>query len=98
MQGVVQVDERLVAYVSLQRTGEVVLYSMIMGHGEHLANGALVMLHHELIRWVGNEREGLTRDLRYVMYGGRENGGASLSQWKRQGGFVPYLVDCVNSR
>ena len=66
---------------------------MILGHGEHLANGVLVMLHHELVAWAVSQRENLTKGVRYLMYGGRENGGASLLQWKRQAGFRPHLVD-----
>ena len=92
-QGSVEVNEQLVAYIVLQRTGEVLLYSMILGHGEHLANGVLVMLHHELVAWAVSQRENLTKGVRYLMYGGRENGGASLLQWKRQAGFRPHLVD-----
>ena len=96
-QGEVVVDERLVAYIVLQRTGEVLLYSMILGHGEHLPNGVLVLLHHELVAWIGAERNALTHGVRYLMYGGRENGGESLLQWKRQAGFTPQLVDAVDA-
>ncbi len=95
-QGEIQVDERLVAYIALQRCGEVLLYSMIMGHGAHLASGPLVLLHHELIKWINEQRDDLTRDLRYVMYGGLENGGENLLQWKRQAGFTPHLVDATD--
>ncbi len=96
-QGAVAVDQQLVAYIVLQRTGEVLLYSMILGHGNHLANGVLVLLHHELVSWIGTEHESLTRGVKYLMYGGRENGGESLLQWKRQAGFTPYLVDAVDA-
>ncbi|MFI7546055.1 hypothetical protein [Actinoplanes sp. NPDC049599] len=95
-QGDVVTDERLVAYVALSRRGDVALYSMILGHGDHLANGVLVLLHHEIVRWVGENQEGPTADLRFLMYGGRENGGASLLQWKRQAGFRPYHVVAVD--
>ena len=96
-QGDVVVDERLVAYIALSRNGDVVLYSMILGHADHLADGALVLLHHEVIRWLSSERDGLAQDLRYVMYGGWENGGPSLLQWKRQAGFTPHHVIAVDS-
>jgi hypothetical protein len=96
-QGDVVVDERLVAYIALSRNGDVVLYSMILAHADHLSEGALVLLHHEVIRWLSSERDGLAKDLRYVMYGGWENGGPSLLQWKRQAGFTPHHVIAVDS-
>jgi hypothetical protein len=95
-QGDVVTDERLVAYVALSRTGDVALYGMILGHGDHLANGVLVLLHHEIVRWVGENQQGPTAGLRFLMYGGRESGGASLLQWKRQAGFRPYHVVAVD--
>jgi hypothetical protein len=97
MQGDVVVDERLVAYISLRRSGDVVLYSMILGHGDHLGDGVLVLLHHEVIRWLSDEADGVARELRFVMYGGRQNGGESLLQWKRQAGFTPHHVIAVDS-
>jgi hypothetical protein len=52
----------------------------------------LVLLHHEIVRWLSSEREGLARDLEFVMYGGAESGGPSLLQWKRRAGFRPMRV------
>ncbi len=86
-QGNVVVDDQLVGYISLRRVGEVVLYSQILGHGDYLHDFVLVLLHHEVIRWLSSEREGLAQGLEFVMYGGAESGGESLLQWKRRAGF-----------
>ena len=91
-QGEVVVDDQLVGYISLRRVGGVALYSQILGHGDYLQDFVLVLLHHEIIRWLSGEREGLARDLEYVMYGGAESGGESLLQWKRRAGFRPMRV------
>ncbi|RYF67718.1 MAG: hypothetical protein EOO29_36425 [Comamonadaceae bacterium] len=90
--GNVEVNERLLAYISLRRCGDVVLYSMIMGHGDHLNQGVLVLLHHDVMRWISDQRDGLAKGLRFVMYGGVQNGGDSLLQFKRQAGFTPHDV------
>jgi hypothetical protein len=95
MQGTVRVDERLVGYVSLRRTGEFALYAQILGHGDYLDDGILTLLHHEIIRWISANREGNARGLNYVMYGGVENGGPDLLRFKRQAGFKPYLVSAL---
>jgi hypothetical protein len=87
-QGSVQVDESLVAYISLRRCGDVALYSQILGHGDHLDHGVLVLLHHEVVRWVSEQSvEGHCKGLRFLMYGGVQNGGESLFNFKRQAGF-----------
>jgi hypothetical protein len=92
-QGSVQVDQRLVAYISLRRCGDVALYSQILGHGDHLDNGVLVLLHHEVIRWISEQlNDGYTRSLRFIMYGGAQNGGESLFRFKRQAGFTAHHV------
>ena len=96
-QGAVTVDEKLVGYISLRRTGELAVYSMILGHADHLDNGVLVLLHHELVKWIGAQKDGLCKGLRYLMYGGQQNGGKGLSQWKRRGGFTPHFVTALSA-
>ena len=95
VQGTVRVDERLLAYLSLRRFGDVALYSQILGHGDHLAHGILVLLHHEVVHWISEHLDGPARGLRYLMYGGQQNSGESLFQFKRQSGFTPHPVCAV---
>lgn len=97
-QGDVVVDDQLVGYISLRRVGEVAMYSQILGHGEYLHDFVLVLLHHEVVRWLASEREGFARDLEYVMYGGAESGGEPLLQWKRRAGFRPMRVVASGAR
>jgi hypothetical protein len=94
--GAVRVDERLVAYLTVRRTGEVLLYSRIMGHGDHLDRGIMVLLHHQFIEWLSGPENALARGLRYVMYGGAENGGDGLLQFKSQSGFQRHYVTATS--
>ncbi len=92
-QGEIVVDERLVGYISLNRIGEVVLYSMILGHGDHLKNGVMVLLHHDVVRWISDDVDGLCSGLRYIMYGAVDSGGPGLMQWKKFAGFRGQRID-----
>lgn len=93
LQGNVEVGERLTAYISVQRHGEFAIYTQIIGHGQDLPNGALTLLHHDVIERLYEEYYGKENGLRYVMYGGVQNGGEGLFQFKRRGGFKPYIVN-----
>lgn len=86
-QGAVVTNERLVGYISLLRTGDVILYSQIMGHGDHLSDGSLILLHHEVMDWLRTDEA--AQDAKFVMYGGVQNGGDGLRIWKERSGFVP---------
>ncbi|MET4059766.1 hypothetical protein ABIB35_001298 [Arthrobacter sp. UYP6] len=93
MQGEVRVGERLAAYISIQRHGEFAIYGQIIGHGQDLPNGALTLLHHDVVEHLYASEEGKPSGLRYIMYGGVQNGGEGLFQFKRRGGFKPYIVN-----
>lgn len=94
-QGEVVVDQRLVGYISLRRFGNFAMYSMILGHGDYLNEGVMVLLHLKIVRWLLEQRhEPVAGGLRYLFYGGMQNGTAGLFQWKRLAGFRPYRVFC----
>lgn len=93
MQGAVEVAERLTAYISILRHGEFAIFTQIIGHGDDLPNGALTLLHHDVIEYLYTSEYGKQSGLRYVMYGGVQNGGEGLFQFKRRGGFKPYIVN-----
>lgn len=88
-QGEIAVDEKLVGYINLRRSGDVLLYSRIMGHADHLQNGVMYHLHFDIVKWAFDQEIPQMQGLKYVMYGGIGNGGASLWQWKRTAGFEP---------
>jgi len=88
-QGEVVTDEKLLAYLSLRRTGDLVAYAQIMGHGDYLKDGVMIHLHHDVIEWLSRADEPLTDGIKVVMYGGQQSGGDGLKDWKRRGGFTP---------
>lgn len=97
VQGKLCVDERLLAYISLKRIGDLAIYSQILAHGEHLNKGVLVLLHHEVVRWISKHRNDFTNELRFIMYGGAQNGGEGLFQFKRRSGFIAHRVSAFRA-
>lgn len=85
----VEVGERLVAYVKVMRIGDVVHYTEIMGHRDRLADGVMMLLHHEIMRWLIEAPEPAAKDTRFLLYGAAEHGGEGLLTWKKRAGFVP---------
>ncbi len=93
-QGEVVTNERLLAYFSPRRLGDFVIYSMLLGHDAHLGEGIMDLGHQHIMRWIIERKDPELQGLRYVMYGGMENGTGGLFQWKRRSGFKPYRVYC----
>lgn len=85
----VEVGERLVAYVKVMRIGDVVHYTEIMGHRDRLADGVMLLLHHQIMRWLIEAPEPAARNAKVLLYGAAEHGGAGLLTWKKRAGFVP---------
>ena len=96
-QGDIQVDERLVGYVSLRRIGDFACYSTILGHAEYLKNGIMILLHHDIVEWIGQNRDHYTKGLRYLMYGAVSSGGPGLMHWKKCGGFRGLAIDAFRN-
>lgn len=88
-QGEVETAERLVAYVKMMRLGDVVHYTEIMGHSDRLADGVMMLLHHQIVRWLIDAPEPAARDAHILLYGAAEHGGDGLLTWKKRAGFRP---------
>lgn len=83
--GVFAPDGHLVGYIGLVRVGETATYMQIMGHGDHLKNGVMFLLHFELMRWAlsrPQELEGVSH-IWYTNF----RGPSGLATWKRKAGF-----------
>lgn len=85
----VETGERLVAYVKVMRIGDVAHYTEIMGHRDRLNDGVMALLHHEIVRWLIEADEPAARDVKVLLYGAAEHGGAGLLTWKKRAGFTP---------
>ena len=93
-QGEVETGERLLAYYSLRRLGNFVMYSMLLGHHAHLREGIMDFGHQAIMQWLIESKAPESEGIKYVLYGGMENGTEGLFQWKRRSGFKPYRVYC----
>jgi len=85
----VEVGERLAAYVKVMRIGDVVHYTEIMGHRDRLGDDVMLLLHHEIVRWLIDAPEPAAEEAKVLLYGAAEHGGAGLLTWKKRAGFVP---------
>ncbi|HVI30404.1 hypothetical protein [Hansschlegelia sp.] len=94
-QGAVTVDERLVAYVKLVRRGDFIHYADLMGHGDHLNENVMALLHFEIMRWLLDREDPLVEGVRAVLYGAAEQGGDGLVTWKKRAGFEPARLTLI---
>lgn len=92
-QGTVTVDRRLVAYARLHRVGNLVRFADFMGHREHLADGVMMQLQMEIVRWLMSTDDPAVAGVRYVTYGAIEQGSEGLLFWKRKALFRPALLE-----
>lgn len=93
-QGEVETNERLLAYFTPRRMGDVIVYSMLLGHYDHLNEGIMDLGHQHIVRWILESGAPELDGVKYLMYGGMENGTQGLFHWKRRAGFKPYRVYC----
>lgn len=92
VQGELVTDRRLLAYISVVRYGELAVFAQILGHGDYLEFGVVNFLIGDFIERAMTEPWGRGSGLRYLMYGGAQNGGEGLFNFKRRTGFVPSVV------
>jgi hypothetical protein len=81
-------DEHLVAYTWLYQVGEMCLFSTILGHGDHLANGVMYLLVAETLKDVMD-----AAGTRYAMYNMHQSGTEGLRFFKEQMGFASHWVN-----
>ena len=80
-------DGRLCAYTNVPQCGEMLLFSTILGHGDHMDDGIMYLLIFEVVKW-HHERSGTSYAVYYLMDSGTEG----LQFFKRKMGFAGYLV------
>ncbi|MCQ0970146.1 glycosyltransferase family 2 protein [Paracoccus sp. TK19116] len=88
-QGSVEVGQQLLSYISVRRMGDIMLYSQLMGHDEHLAEGVMYHAHFHIVEEAMDSGDPIYDGVKFIMYGGIGNGGPGLWQWKRTVGFTP---------
>ncbi|MEN9956936.1 MAG: hypothetical protein RIR46_544 [Actinomycetota bacterium] len=91
-QGDLVVGKKLLAYLSVVRFGEFATFAQIMGHADHLAEGVVNFVAQKFVELAKTQNWGADSGLRYLMYGGAQNGGEGLYNFKRRSGMTPYIV------
>jgi hypothetical protein len=86
-------DGKLYAYALIVQCGEMMLYSMILGHGDHMDNGIMNLLVYESVKW---NRENC--GTRYAIYYLADSGTEGLQFFKRKMGFSAHTVRWELSR
>ena len=86
------IGKKLLAYLSVVRFGDFATYAQIMGHADHLAEGVVNFVAQKFVELAKTEAWGSASGLRYLMYGGAQNGGEGLYNFKRRSGMTPYIV------
>lgn len=86
-QGEVVTNKRLVGYIVVRRYGDLIFYPQVLGHGDHLQNGIMALLHFQIINFFGNNYSEYSVDAKYLMYTAM-NTSPGLATWKRRVGFV----------
>lgn len=83
-------EKRLVAYISLIRSDDLLIWSQILGHSAWLNRGAMPRLVHALFAMTMGPQDKVVeqlRGIRYVLYGGFGDGQPGLKHWKNVVGF-----------
>lgn len=84
--GVFAPGDTLVGYINLTRVGDLAAYMQIMGHGDHLDNGVMFLLHFRLMEWALTPA--LWMDGAKAIFYTAFSGPPGLDTWKRKAGFV----------
>jgi hypothetical protein len=89
MQGVVQTDKQLLAYVSVNRYGNCAIYTLFLGHHGFLKMHVMNLLHFETVRALSNPADPAFVGLDWLMYHRYFNANAGLTFWKKKVAFKP---------
>ena len=87
---------RLVAYARLHRVGNIVSYDELIGHGQHLSDGVMKLLHLHIVQWLLGGADPSTKGVEYLVHGTVERGNSGFFFWKKKALFVPHLVQLVD--
>jgi len=92
-QGAIQTNQELLGYARLHRIGNTLYYRDFIGHGDYVAHGIMKLLHMEIMQWILDSANPVTRDISQLIYGAIERGSDGLFAWKKRSLFAPYLID-----
>jgi hypothetical protein len=99
-QGDIQVDEELVAYVRILRSGNTLYYKEFIGHVDFIKNGIMMLLHNAVVKHVielNRSTQAVIKPIDFIIYGALEHGSEGLVYWKRKALFYPHEVQIIRT-
>lgn len=87
--GIFDPAERLVGYTRVRRNGNYALYAQWLGHGDHLGDGVMHLLHQQTAAWLIAGEDPAVLGVEHLVYAAWRSGGPGLQRWKRAAGFDP---------
>lgn len=94
-QGAIKTDQQLLGYARLHRIGNTLFYRDFIGHGAYVAQGIMKLLHMEIMQWILDSDDPVTKDTSQLVYGAIERGSDGLFAWKKRSLFAPYSIDLI---
>lgn len=81
---------RLVGYIALRRSGNIVRLAELMGHAGYLKQGIMKLLFAEVVGWLLGRDDPVVEGISYLHYGAIEQGSRGLLAWKDRMQFEPF--------
>lgn len=94
-QGEVVTDKKLVGYISVRRIGEMIVYPQLLGHGDFLEDGIMVLIHFHILRWLKSAGDAYAATAKALMYTNADTPNEGLRNWKKRAGFKPRKVSVM---
>ena len=82
------------AYISLKRRGDLVMYSQILGHDDYLKRGVMFAMHFSIMSGILKYEDSMFEGMKGILYAGWNSGGAGLLQFKKKTLFKPVDLSC----
>ena len=79
-------NEKMVAYISMNYSGNLCAASQILGHAQHLKNEVMLNL------WVAFVNDCMARGFTHIVYSRWKDGTDGLKYWKHSVGMVPVIL------
>jgi hypothetical protein len=100
-QGAIAVDQELVAYIRIRRSGNTLRYREFMGRADLISQGVMMLLQSAVVRHAiklnqATDAAELPR-IDYITYGALEHGSAGLVFWKRKALFYPHHTEIIRT-
>jgi hypothetical protein len=99
-QGDITLDQELLAYIRVRRSGNTLHYREFMGRADVVSDGVMMLLQSAVVRHAIELNQAIGPTLQaidYITYGALEHGSAGLVFWKRKALFYPHHIEIIRT-